>query len=143
LIADRKQYVATAEHFGSSAKVLSPDGSLVAAGGPGFNNSAGVIRIFQRGSSNLVAHIFGESGDSLGRTGSLDGFVTSNATVVVASTGLGTVKRYEFSMVSFQLIGSSVLTQMQSCPFLKVSGSPTGNGIVVGANHSIFKYRPR
>ena len=146
LIADRKQYLATAELFGSSVKVLSPDGSLVAAGGPGFNNSAGVVRLFQRDTSkayNLVAQIFGEPGDSLGRAGSLDGFVTSNATVIVASTGLGSVKHYEFSTVSFQLIGSSVLTQIQSSPFLTVGGSPTGNGIVVGANQTIFMYSPR
>jgi hypothetical protein len=94
------------EAFGSSVQVLTIDGSIVAAGGPGYEGGKGVIRVYKRlsdGSYSPVGpSIVGSSiDDALGSTSNLQGSVqVINGViypVVLAGAAMSVVKRFVFN----------------------------------------------
>jgi hypothetical protein len=87
------------ECFGSGVTMITDNGSLCAAGGPNFNGSRGVIRVYQNDNSGLVYtqlgdDIIGDDGDALGIRNTFSG----DAKVVVAGTSNGFVKRFEYQV---------------------------------------------
>jgi len=118
---------ADAERFGSSVLFLSPDGSVIAVGGPNYGSGRGVVRVYRRLQGSLLytqlgPDIVGEAGDAIGGENRLAGsssFIAAAASTpppdsaasgvdaaaavqveVFASTASGAIRRYEYSSQS-------------------------------------------
>jgi hypothetical protein len=136
------------ERFGTCVRILSVDGeaSYVAVGAPGYNNSQGTIRIFQRQGDGTYSlreqSIVGFAGDGLGARGSVaSGGVdeSTNALAVIAATSSGMLRKYLFDPESESWDdGSSLSTGMTSSPAL--ASSPDGMNVVVGGNNQASIY---
>ena len=89
------------EQMGSSVAILSDSGDTIAVGAPGFQNGAGRVQVFERGSNNIYeqvgSDIVGSPGDRLGKAGSLSGSRTIDLFSVVVGTQSGYVKRFDFN----------------------------------------------
>jgi hypothetical protein len=130
------------EGLGSSVKVLSSDGTLVAVGSPSYNNGSGIIRVYQKiGNSSyalLGSPIIGDSpSDALGAAGNLDGADTGITIAILASTATGTVKRYEWFLSSGWEIQSEVNTGIAYVPAM-ASGPDTTSFVAGGMNEIVI-----
>ena len=133
------------EAFGSSVLVLSENGQYIAAGGPGYDGYAGVIRVYQRiiGTNHyeLLGSITGNPGDSLGLGGSLAGTATPYP-VILAATQSGWVKRFVFASGS----PHGILVEANIATLKNVTTSPClglsldGNSFVVGGSNEAIIY---
>lgn len=93
------------EALGSSVVVLSDADDIFAVGGPGFEQGAGRVVVYQRQSSlqraasdykKLGEAIVGSPGDRLGSLGFVNGGVLENGIVLVLGTASGDVKSFLF-----------------------------------------------
>jgi hypothetical protein len=88
----------TNEAFGSSVKFLTDDGSMVAVGGPGYDNGSGRVVVYRRDpNTNLYTQvglaIVGGAGEGIGAPNRLVGSSTS----VFVGTASGWIKRFDLN----------------------------------------------
>jgi hypothetical protein len=86
------------ESFGSSVVMINDDGTLLAVGGPNYNNGQGVIRVYEdagSGYQQLGPDIVGDSGDFLGSTNTISAH--GDLPYILAGTATGTVKRFDYN----------------------------------------------
>ena len=93
------------EALGSSVVVLSNDSDIFAIGGPGFENGAGRVMVYQRQSSlqrsasdymQLGTAVVGAPGDRLGSPGSLTGGVDDVGLFFIVGTDSGDIQSFGF-----------------------------------------------
>ena len=129
----------SAESLGSAVQILTSDGSVFAAGGPGYNSGAGVVRVYQLQGGSYVPYgqiITGNSGDRIGGTNALSG----SDSVVLTSTAGGLVRTYgyESSSGTWNEIVAALDTGLISTP--AISGSDSLMSLVAGSQNSVKLY---
>jgi hypothetical protein len=92
---------ATSTSLVGSVTILSNND--VAGGSPNGNNSAGIVRVYQRSGgtgtfSLLPATLVGTPGDRIGLAQLVSGTETENGPVLVLGTSQGAIKRYDYDV---------------------------------------------
>jgi len=136
------------ERFGSVVKVISDDGSVIAAGAPDFDSGKGVIRAYSRQSSGEYTvygdPIVGNANDRLGSAKSISGSVSQvGVSSIIASTDNGETRTYA--------LNSTSNTWAQELPIIiitanappAVSGSLALNTLATGELNEVRLYSVR
>jgi FG-GAP repeat len=99
----------SSELLGSCVKVLSKAKDLLAVGGPGFQDGAGRVYVFQKNSNKaggasayvqLGEPIVGKPGEKLGAPNSITGGQGQNGPLLILSTSSGAIKTFIFDSSS-------------------------------------------
>lgn len=138
---------ASDEAMGSSVTVLSYDGFIVAAGGPGYENGRGRVVVYERNVSigkfsQVGPAIVGDIGERIGDTNKLSG-ESGSSIVVVVGTATGMVKRFELdrsTLTWIQSVATIDTTNKTYASLLAVALSPDSNSFVAGCDNKSTIY---
>jgi hypothetical protein len=119
------------EQMGTSVHFLTEDGSLVAAGAPGYQGERGRVLVYEQDPvtgfyEQVGPDIVGEPGERLGRTNLLSG--KGSDPVVIVGTAMGLVKKFKLDrvtdtwMVTSQTMGADLLALSANTDSFVVGG---------------------
>lgn len=122
------------EAMGSAVYMLSPDGDVVAIGGPGYNQQSGRVVVYERNALTgrfemLGTPIVGQPMDGIGMRNTFSGYCNSDKTIitVLISAQTGLIYQYQWNK-SFSTWTSAVIVQqssdIQSIASVSSSSSP-------------------
>lgn len=130
------------EAFGTSVAVLSPDGSVFAAGAPSYNSGSGAVRVFQRQGDGSFAPlgdiIEGSSGAVIGGFSSISGSSDGGRPTLLVASSDGVISTYRFESGAWSMPIEPILTGLRGSPSLQ--GSTTLGHFVAGSRNEVVIY---
>ena len=132
------------EGLGTAVHMLSPDGAVVAVGGPGYAQGRGRVLVYERNALTgrfalLGTPIVGASeGDGLGQTNRLSGYCNADQSIIsvlVAAQNGGRVYKYEWSKANAGSWMVSVIV-LPSAPISSLAALSSASNLLAVSNGS-------